>query len=200
MLCTLGLSACISDFLLSPGDKFRAAPNAGRLILSPESVSLDALGARAAYEAAWWDAGVTSDPGACAWSTDDPQIATVNDAGIVTAVTNGSTTVRATCADTTATAAVGVWQQVATVEVSPDEVDLETGEQVRLSATPRDPNGNLIDRAVSFAWTSSNELYVEVTPDPGNPSRATATRWIPGRTVVEAHAEGKAGSVRVNND
>lgn len=198
--CTL-LSGCITDFLTTPGaDRFQPRSRTMRLVLEPETISLDALGAQGRYTASWWDSGTFTPAGACTWSLGDPSVATVSADGLVTAITNGSTVVRATCGDTTASAAVGVWQRVTTVEINPEKVELDMGDHARVVAMPRDANGNLIDRPVAFGWTSSNDLSVEVTPDANNPARATITRWWPGRALVEAHTEGKAGAVRVEND
>lgn len=198
--CTVALGGCITDFLTKPGDAYRPGSRAGRLILEPETISLDAFGARGRYTASWWDSGSLTLASRCTWTSDDPAIVTVQDDGTVTAVANGSTMVRAQCDDTTATAAVGVWQKVTTVLINPDKVELDMYDDARVSATPFDANGHLIERAVAFAWTSSNDFSVEVSPDPANPRRATVTRWLPGRATVEAHAEGKAGSVRVEQD
>jgi hypothetical protein len=199
--CTLLLSGCITDFLTQPGSRGFQPPSSNtRLVLDPETISLDAIGARGRYTASWWDSGTFTPAGSCTWTIDDPSVASVSGDGLVTAITNGSTVVRATCGATTASAAVGVWQKVMTIAINPDEVELDMGDNVRVVAVPRDANGNLIDRPVAFGWTSSNELSVEVTPDAANPSRATITRWWPGRAMVEAHSEGKAGAVRVEQD
>lgn len=198
--CTLLLSGCITDFLTKPGDAFQPPSRNTRLVLDPETISLDALGAQGRYTASWWDSGTFTPAGSCTWTIDDPSVASVSGDGLVTAITNGSTVVRARCGGTTASAAVGVWQKVMTIAINPDEVELDMGDNVRVVAVPRDANGNLIDRPVPFAWTSSNDFSVEVTPDASNPSRATITRWWPGRAMVEAHSEGKAGAVRVEQD
>jgi hypothetical protein len=185
--------------MLAPGGDPYVPRDGGRLVLDPETVSLDALGATARYEALWWQDGELRPAEGCRWSVADGSVAAVSGEGTVTALRNGSTEVRATCGDTTATAPVGVWQAVADLAVDPAAVDLGMWESERVRATARDPNGNYIERPLTIGWSSSDDLAVAVEPDDENPARARITRYSPGDATVLVHVDGKTAAVRVGN-
>jgi len=111
------------------------------------------------------------------WSTSDAAVASVSSSGQVTAVGNGSATIRATSGSVSGTAAVSVAQVVASVAVTPG-VDTLTaaGDSVRISALARDALGVPVAGAV-FEWASSD----------------TAVATVDGNGEVMAVASGSAG-------
>lgn len=169
-----------------------------RLVIAPESASLDAFGRTVTFTAGWWESGSVKPALGCRWSVNGADVATVDeDDGTVRAAGNGQATVRATCGDTTATAIVGVWQAVAAVWMNPDEMDLAMGESQELRAEARDANDYPLARPVTFSWVSSDDFVVYVSQNPNRPDQATATRTFPGRAYVEAVVEGRVGKTRI---
>jgi serine/threonine protein kinase len=125
------------------------------------------------------------------WSSDNQQVATVSDRGVVTAVGEGGTVIRAASEGRLGMASITVRAMpVASVEVSPRTRTLQAGESVQLSATPRDPGGAALpDRPIR--WTSSADDVARVAPD----GRATAVG--PGSATITASSEGVSGSASI---
>ena len=102
-----------------------------------------------------------------AWSTSNPQVATVDSSGVVTPRTLGVVEIsaaadkvgRATLVILPATMAVSVSPAVDTIQVSLPIVSAR--DTVRLRATARDLNGGLLG-GVAFSWASSNPLVATV--------------------------------------
>src|SRR5205807_588333 len=89
------------------------------------------------------------------WASSAPAVATVSATGTVTGVAAGAVTVTATSEGKTGSAAVTVnLVPVASVAVAPASANIQTGQTVQLTATPRDSAGNpLTGRTVM--WASS---------------------------------------------
>ena len=86
------------------------------LILSPSTVTLSYIGATTALTARILDQNGGPLTGSVTWTSDDPGVATVA-SGTITAVANGTTTVRGTSGTVTGTAAVTVQQAVSSLTV-----------------------------------------------------------------------------------
>jgi len=112
------------------------------------------------------------------WSSDDAGVATVTAQGLVSAVGEGETTIRATSDGRAGTVAITVRPvAAASVAVSPAQQTLEVGGSVTLSAVPRDAQGNALpDRPVS--WSSSAPSVVRVTADGVATARAAGTASV----------------------
>lgn len=126
------------------------------------------------------------------WNSSQPSVATVSQ-GLVTAIAPGSATISATVEGRVGTATVTVVSPppvlvaVAQVEVTPDARELIPGDTVRLLATPRDADGNVLTGRV-VAWSSSQPAVFTVN-DEGlitavAPGSATATATIETRTAT----------------
>ena len=90
------------------------AQAAAAATLTPDSVHLTAIGETAQLMAEVTDAnGNAISDAAVSWSSADEAVATVDEAGVVTAVANGATTVTATSGDASASAAVTVMAEAA---------------------------------------------------------------------------------------
>jgi trimeric autotransporter adhesin len=126
-----------------------------------------------------------------AWSSSNTNVATVSDAGVVTAVAPGSATITATSEGKSGTATVSVTAvPVASVVVSPSTVSLTTGGTQQITATPRDAAGNaLTGRTVT--WQTSNANVATVT------QTGLITAVGVGSANVTATSEGKVGTVTV---
>ena len=125
------------------------------------------------------------------WTSDNREVATVDDRGWVTAAAEGRTAIRATSEGRVGTAPVTVLAAaVATVDVTPAQQTLGTGDSVRLSAVPRDPAGEALhDRSVR--WTSSSADVARVSGD------GQVVAVGPGSATITASSEGVTGSATI---
>jgi uncharacterized protein YjdB len=125
---------------------------------------------------------------AVAWTSSEPNVASVSASGAVSARAVGTTVIRAASEGVSgeATVVVGL-RPVATVEVSPSSATLIVGASLKLSGTARADDGTALDGR-EFQWSSGNSSVVAVAED------GTATAMSVGVTVVTALVEGKTGS------
>lgn len=92
------------------------------------------------------------------WSSSNPEIVSVDENGVVTALQNGEADITLTLGDVSATCHVTVYTPVTSFELSRSEmyvVAKKTGRLSVVSAQPENHND-------SFAWSSSNESYATV--------------------------------------
>lgn len=130
-----------------------------------------------------------------AWSSATPSVATVDDNGVVTAASAGTTMITATVEGRTATAQITVTPPaVASVEVNPASFTLRTGRSRTLKARVFDSNGDeLSGRTVT--WSSSNILIALVTP--GSDSSASVLALAHGTATITVTCEGVTGTATV---
>lgn len=125
------------------------------------------------------------------YASADPAIATVNSAGVVTAVGVGGTTVTGTVGDHSGSAAIVVILPVSSVAISAPGATLLVGDSAALAVTLRDANAAaLADRSVT--WTSSNPAVATVS-DNGF-VRAIGR----GSVTITATSEGVSGVVSLS--
>lgn len=116
-----------------------------------------------------------------AWDSENPEIASVSDEGLVTAVAVGETAITATLGDFIARCDVSVVDvAVESVQLNKISISLIKGESETLEATvsPEDADN------VSITWTSSDEAIATVTDE------GTVTAIYPGNAVISATAGG----------
>jgi len=115
------------------------------------------------------------------WTSSDESIATVDETGIVTAVSAGTATITCTAADesgVSATCEITVIQLVTEITLSSSSLNLEVGNTKTLLATVLPENAN--DKSVT--WTSSDESVVTVDED------GTVTAIAIGTTTITCTA------------
>ena len=135
--------------------------------LSPTPDTLHALGSTVQLTPMGLDAnGHVTRSNVFVWTSADESVATVNDAGLITAVGNGSTDITAALQDGSASASVGVTvaQRAQTVRISEPADALTVGDRYQLSATAHDGNQHLVADA-SLEWSSSDESVATVHPN-----------------------------------
>jgi uncharacterized protein YjdB len=163
--------------------------------IAPASAIIPALNATKQFTASAHDANGTPVTNArFSWATGDAAIATVDDTGLVTAVAEGSTTVRAETGGVADTADVLV-AVAATVDVAPASATLSAlGATQQFSAVARKANGDTIP-GVTFAWTSS-------APDvaPVDSASGLATAAGNGTTTITATAGDASGTASLTVD
>ena len=133
------------------------------IVIAPDSLSLAAAGDTATLLATVSDANGNVIAGAeVAWASGDPGVATVSADGLVTAVSEGSTTVTATAGDAEAEAAIVVGLQADSITVSPAALLFAAlGDTARLTATVTDASGRPIDEAV-VTWSTADPSVATV--------------------------------------
>jgi hypothetical protein len=123
------------------------------------------------------------------WSSSDTLVATVSATGLVTGVAAGTAVITATAGRESDSATVTVLAPVETVEVHPAYAVITKGRTRWLNATPRDKDGNLLDRPVE--WSSDNTAVATVD------TSGLVAGVDTGTAVITATCEGKSGTSNV---
>jgi uncharacterized protein YjdB len=126
-----------------------------------------------------------------AWESSNSDIASVSDAGMISALLPGLSVISATSEGVRGEASLSVIEPppspVASVFVTLTATSLVVGQTANATATLRDANGNdLAGRAVT--WSSSNASVASVS------SGGVVTSVTAGATNIIASSEGKSGS------
>lgn len=123
-----------------------------------------------------------------AWESLDPGVAEVSDTGLVTGLSPGQATIRATGGTRSATSVVTVLSIPAnTVTIAPTQASLVIGQTVQLAVTVRDGSGReLQGRLVSYQ--SSHPFKVSISPT------GLVTALEEGAVTITASVEGKTAS------
>ena len=143
-------------------DNDNPPPLPARVEVTPREVTLAALGNTATLTARVLDAQGNEISGeAVSWSSNFPEVATVDAAGVVTAVVNGRATVTASASGVSGEATVTVWQRAVSVAIDPGEVELTSvDETAELTLRAFDANGHEApgggDITGIFAWRSAD--------------------------------------------
>ena len=130
----------------------------------------------------------TADNTGISWSSSDPSVATVSDAGVVTALSPGMVTITATAQDgngASNSCDVEVRQYVTDITLSESSLSLTEGgvRQVTASVTPV----NAYDRTLN--WTSSNESVAKVN------SKGIVVAISQGAATITVYANDGSGLI-----
>lgn len=132
----------------------RVDQHATSLEISPAEKRFTAFGQTQVFTATAHDAGGNPIPSCACWTSSNPDVATVDADGLVTARANGSAVISITLGGLTAEANVTVGQEAARITLDPTEATLvSVNETVQLTAEVEDAQGNQIDLPVT--WTST---------------------------------------------
>jgi len=163
--------------------------------VTPTSATLTFLGETTTLTAVARDAtGAVVTGVTFTWASSDPNVASVSNSGVVTALLNGTTDITASVgAVSSADVAVTVQQLAATINVSPTTVDLASlGETATLSGVARDAGGAVIPGA-TFTWNSSAQAVATVS------SSGVVSAVSNGTATVTARLDGATSNgVAVN--
>ena len=126
------------------------------------------------------------------FSTSNATVATVSNAGLVTALAPGSAIITGASEGKTASSSITVSSvPVSSVVVTPNASDLVVGQTTQLKAEPRDGSGQpLVGRAVSWSTSAPNVASVSST--------GLVTAIASGTATISATSEGKAGTATIN--
>ena len=160
--------------------------------LAPESLMFGALGDTARLTATVADAnGHPIGDARTTWASADIAVATVDTAGLVTAVSAGSTQITAAAGEARAAAAVIVELRARSIAVEPQELGFAAlGDTARLTAVAMDANGHPIDGA-RVTWASA-DTAVATVDDAGLVAAAGN-----GGTTIEATSGSASAEVGV---
>jgi uncharacterized protein YjdB len=127
------------------------------------------------------------------WTSGTPAVATVSQAGLVTAHAEGQTEIRVTHAGFSASAQLQVAALVTSVTVQPATQTIVIAQTLPVTATARDRRGNPLARTLT--WASSNPAVASVLAS--SPQSATVTGVAPGTSLVTATTQGVSGSASI---
>ncbi len=123
-----------------------------------------------------------------AWTSSNPSIASVSDAGIISTLSVGDVTISATSEGRVGSAQLSVIPPpVATVSVSLSQPVLLVNASTNATAVLRDANGNVLTNR-SIAWSSSSSAVASVS------AAGVVTALAAGTTMITATSEGRTGS------
>ena len=188
LACLVLLLSCGGDSPSDPG------PGPGTTVGPPATVTVtpatfnaSALGQTQQLGATARDAsGNSITSPSLTWSSVDPTVATVSGSGLVTAVSNGTTTVTATAGSATGSATVSVQQVTASITLDTESVALQEGESANLTASAADANDNPVTDD-TFVWSASPEGIVQVDTDASG-TVATVTALAAGTATLTVSA------------
>jgi uncharacterized protein YjdB len=123
------------------------------------------------------------------FTSSAPGVATVDSAGVVTAVSNGSTKITADVDGATATIDATVAQVAVTVAVSPRTASVSSLGQVRTITTSALDAKSVKIAAPKVAWASSDPTVASVT---GTGAVGLVTPHAPGTAQISATVDGKS--------
>ena len=133
------------------------------IVIDPTSATLESIGETVQLTALVLDQRENAMPDAMVtWSSGDEALATVEEAGLVTAVDNGMVDITAQSDEAMESVTITVSQVAAIITITPEMTTLtEFGETVQLEVFAEDANEVAIDEP-SIAWTSSDETVATV--------------------------------------
>lgn len=140
------------------------APVPTRIEIIPSSARLNAIGQTVQLAATVHDQNGSAVAGASfTWKSGAPDVATITDQGLVTAVDNGTAVITAQSGSLSATVNVTVSQTPGRIVIEPTMAELKTiGETVQLTATVQDRNQHPVSGA-EVAWRSGDEEVASVS-------------------------------------
>jgi hypothetical protein len=121
------------------------------------------------------------------WTSGTPAVATVTQAGLVTAHAEGQTEIRVTHAGFSASVQLQVAALVTSVTVQPATQTIVVAQTRPVTATARDRRGNSLAR--TFTWTSSNPAVASVVAS--GPQSASVTGVCTGVEHGDCHDPGR---------
>ena len=157
--------------------------------VSPPTRTLNALNDTQQFAATVRDAKGNAIAGkTISWTSLTPAVASVSDSGVVTALANGSSTIRAAVDGVTGSASLTVDQTAATVEVSPSTATITAVTDTRaFTVTPKDSRGNSITGKTA-TWSVSDAAIASIG------ATGVATAAANGTTTVRATVDGVTGA------
>ena len=158
-LSLLVLSSCGKDSPTRPDEK----PEPARITITPSSVSLSEIGETARLGATVYstDNSVLSGT-VLSWTSSNVNVATVDNGGLVTAVSYGTARITARSGSASQSVQVTVIQKASRIVIEPARSTLMSlGQTIQMTAAVFDKNDQPVKDA-EVAWQSSNEAVATV--------------------------------------
>ena len=184
------------------GEEEPPVPVASSVTVSPSSATLVAGGTTDLVATVRDQNGQPMPDATVTWRSSNSAVASVNDAGRVTALATGEAVISATATGAVSASATSPSgsstivvspvppEPVASVEVSPSAASAQVGGTVQFSAIVRDASGNLLnDRAVTWATSDASVASVSAS--------GLMTARAEGPVTITATSEGRSGSASV---
>ena len=164
----------------------------GSVVVDGSLDTLRAVGEEVQLTATAFDTvGAPVTDAAFLWSSSDPDVAVVDERGLVTAVGNGQATIAAMVGPVVGSAPLAVAQAVATVTVTPAVATIRAlGTALQLTAQALDANTVPVT-GVQFLWFSSDQAVAVVD------TIGIVTAMAPGTATITAAARGVPGTAAV---
>ncbi|MEO6444368.1 MAG: Ig-like domain-containing protein [Gemmatimonadaceae bacterium] len=180
--------ACAVAFLSCDGS---TAPNAGeiaRIVVDPATLSMVVGNAQPVTAHLFDPSGAEVSDSRLFWTSEDPAVASVSQAGVIVAVGAGTTRVAASARGKSALVTITVApRQVSIVRVAPSTTSLRVGGSVTLRAEPVNSAGGIVTGRPE-TWQSSDVSLATV-------SASGVVRGIaPGIVTITASVDGVYGS------
>lgn len=121
------------------------------------------------------------------WSSNNTNVATVDQTGKITAKANGTATITAKAGDISASCTVTVTTDVSSVKMSKKTLSMDVGKKVTLKATVSPTTAS----STKASWKTSNKKIATV----GNDGKVTAKK--PGTATITATIGGKKATCKV---
>ena len=165
------------------------------LTVTPAAPSIEALATLQLTAVARDSLGNTV-PGTPNWSSSDASVATVNGAGLVSAIRAGTVTITASANSRSGSTVVTVTPPgVASIAMTPSSRTVDAGTTLLIHAEPLDRNGGTLARAVT--WSVSNAQVATVVTTTGNV--ASVELGATGAAVVTASSGGRSSTVTLTS-
>ena len=191
LLAIAGWAAACGDGAMEPSPPPPEPSRATTVAVTPATAELTALGATVRFSAEVRDQNGNVMAGAAvSWSSSAASVATVDDAGLVTAVADGTATITAASGGVSGAAAATVTQAPDSVAVSPAEALIAASDTARLAAHAFDANGHAVAGA-EFSWESSAASVATVE------AAGLVTAVGDGTAAITASAGSASGSAVV---
>ena len=169
----------------------RDPPQPATVTVTPATATLTALDDTVQLTARVRDQyGETMTGISVAWSSGNTQVASVDAAGLATAVGNGAATITATAGTVSGTAKVTVEQVLSSISISAAADSMVHGDTLRFTAEGADANGHAME-GIDFTWASSDTRVATVDDD------GLATGAGPGNAEISAASSGVTGGTEL---
>ena len=167
-----------------------------RLTVTTDSTIVQAGRTVAAVLAAFDERGQPMTVGPAAWTSNAPTVARVNSSGIVTALAPGSATITARVGSVQGQVALVITSTpdgslpLMAIHITPNAVNLESGQRVQLAASLFDVADNPLSMR-ALQWTTSDSTVATVSP-----SGLVTARTI-GTAIIAASSDTVRGATAI---
>ncbi len=130
------------------------------------------------------------------WSSDNDEIAKVDQNGYVTPIGGGTTTIKATAGAFSDTCQVTVESPLESISLNKNSASILKGATTDLTVS-YNPTDTTVEKNVSWSVTNGDETAVSIASSQENSSTATITGLHEGTATVTATVDGKSASCDV---